>query len=943
MKHNFLRKISLLATCYVLGGLSLFAQKTTAPPIPLDPNVRTGTLENGLTYYVRHNQEPKDRASFYIVQNVGAVLENDNQNGLAHFLEHMAFNGTQNFPGKKVLKYLEKNGVAFGRNINAYTNVDETVYNLSNIPTSNENLLDSALLVLHDWSNYLSLENEEIDSERGVIREEWRTRRSGGMRVYLEQNKLLYKGSKYAKRDVIGDLDVINNFEYQVIKDFYHDWYRTDLQAIIVVGDIDAEKFENKIKKLFAHIPAVENPKERIYYDFPENEEPIVGVITDPEASRISFDVFYKHKAAPLDKKDLAYYRQQIISSLISTCLNDRYNELVQKGNPPFVYAYGAYYNRQVKLDVFQNSVSLKEDNIIGGIETMLKEAERLNRYGIVASELERAKTAMLSQTEKLYKERNKQNSDRLVREYQSHYLRNEPAPGIEFEYMAIQQLLPGIKIDELNAIAKSWMSKNNIVITLTAPEKEGLVLPNEKQLLDLLAQSKQKDLLAYEDKVISEPLLAKLPKAGKVVKEQNLKALEAVEWTLDNGAKVVVKKTNFKENEIRLSAFSKGGSSLYSAKDLPSIETLSSFITNFGIGKFDYVSLQKLLTGKEVRVSPYVSKLSEGISGSTAVKDFETLLQLVHMYFEQARFDQDAFTALKGRYLAYVANMGSDLNKVFRDSISLTASDHHPRTILFDTKMIEKLDFETMKKVYQERIADASDFTFVFVGNIDMEKAKPMIETYLGSIKSLKRSESWKDNGVDYPEKDTYNHFEREMETPKTSIHIDMHGDIEYSKENAMMMTFVSKLLSKRYLDTVREEEGGSYGVGVGASIDKFPQEEYNMVIQFDTDPAKADHLKKIVYQEVENLYKKGVEEEDLIEVKKNAIKERQENLRKNGYWLGAINRYYTYQEDFTSQEEFEKMIHSVSKEKVQNFAKKYFSSPKKIEVVMSPLKKAI
>lgn len=939
MSKNLFSQISLCAVLALTGTGMLSAQNDMNAKLPMDPNVRTGKLENGLTYYVRHNEEPKDRASFYIVQNVGAILEDDSQNGLAHFLEHMAFNGTKHFPGKGVLNYLEKYGIAFGRNINAYTSTDETVYNLSNVPTTNENLLDSTLLVLHDWSNYLSLEGEEIDSERGVIHEEWRTRRSGGMRVYLEKNKLIYQGSKYAKRDVIGDLDVIDNFDHQLIRDFYHDWYRTDLQAIIVVGDIDAAKMEMKIKELFAHIPAVENPEERVYFDVPDNKEPIVGVITDPEASRISFEIYYKHKATPFAEKNLNYYRKLLIENLYSSVMGDRYNELLQKGNAPFVIGYAAYYNKVRKMDVFQNGVTLKEDNILGGIEVLLQETERARRFGLVASELERAKTAMLSQMERAYKERNKQNNDRLVSGYQQNYLSNEPVPGIEFEFEAMKQLFPGISVEEVNAVSKEWITDENVVITLSAPEKEGLQLPTKEQLLAVVAKVKQMELKAYEDKVINEPLLSEQPKAGKVVKESNLKDLEATEWILSNGATIVVKKTDFKENEIRLQAFSKGGNSLYGVKDLPSAEMLGGFISNFGLGKFDQISLQKLLTGKEVKVSPYLGELSEGLNGNSSVKDFETLLQLVHMYFEQPRFDQEAFTALKGRYMAYVANMGADVNKAFGDSVSMISTNHHPRTILFNTDMINKLDFETMKRIYQDRFVDASDFTFVFVGNIDAEQAKPMIEAYLGSIKDIDREDNWKDNGVDYPEKDTYNHFDREMETPKTTIEIDFHGDIEYSKENSVLMDVVGKLLDKRYLEIIREKEGGSYGVRVGASVNKFPREEYKLVIRFDTDPAKAEKVKGIVYNEIQALFNEGVKEDDLHETKENLIKVRQENLRKNGYWLNAINHHYVYNESMLNLENYEKMINSITKEKVEKFAKKYFAAPAKIEVVMSPI----
>lgn len=675
-----------------------------------------------------------------------------------------------------------------------------------------------------------------------------------------------------------------------------------------------------------------------MYFDVPGNTEPVVGIITDPEVSNYKFDIFYKHKATPFAEKNMQYYRNTIISNLHSSILGNRLNELLQKGDAPFINSWGAYYNRARKLDVFHNSVTLKEDNLLGGVEIFLNEIERANRYGVVATELERAKIAMLSRIEKQYKDRNKQHNDKLVQGYKQNYLKNEPVPGIEFEFEAMKNLLPGIDAEEVNILSKDWMTKENVILTFTAPEKEGVVLPTEAQLLAVVEKVRNADLKPYEDKVITEPLIAELPKAGVVKEQLTLEDFEATEWTLANGATVVIKKTDFKENEIQLKAFSKGGNSLYNVEDLASAEMAGGFIANFGLGKFDQMSLKKLLTGKQVRVSPYIGELSEGFNGNSSVKDFETLLQLVHLYFEQPRFDEEAFTALKGRYMAYVANMGSNVNKAFSDSVSMTSTDHHPRTILFNTDMINKLDLATMKRVYQERFVDASDFTFVFVGNIDAEKAKPLIETYIGSIKDIDRKENWKDNGVSYLEKDTYNHFKREMETPKTTINIDFHGDINYSRENSLMMNVVAKLLSKRYLEVIREKEGGSYGVGVRAGVSKFPREEYNLLIRFDTDPAKADKLKGIVYDEVQNIFKEGVKEDDLHEVKENFIKERQENLRKNGYWMNVLNRYYVYDESIKSLVDYEKMINSISKEKVEAFAKKYFSKPAKIEVVMSP-----
>lgn len=907
--------------------------------LPLNPKVRQGVLDNGLTYYVMHNEEPKDRASFYIVQNVGAILENDAQNGLAHFLEHMAFNGTESYPEKGILEYLESYGVAFGRNINAYTSVDETVYNLSSVPVDNENLIDSTLLVLHDWSNYLLLTSEEIDSERGVIHEEWRTRHSGRMRIYLESSKYLYTGSKYAERDVIGSLDVIDNFDHQVIRDFYHDYYRTDLQAIIVVGDIDAEVIENKIKAKFAHIPAVNDPKPREYFDVPDNKQPIVGVVTDPEAANIQFSLYFKHKATAFDDKNMNYYREGLLESLYATMIGNRYSELVQTGNPPFINAYAAYYNRVRLMDVYNVGSALKEDHILGGIEAAMTENERVLRHGFEATELERAKVSLLSDYEKKFKERNKQNSDRIARELQRNYLVNEPIPGIEYEFDLAKKLLPQVSVEEVSALAKKWNTEENLVVILSGPEKEGLTYPSKEEILGVLAKVKQLDVAAYEDKVMDQPLVAEMPKAGKVLVNKTLDDFDATEWELENGAKVIIKTTDFKENEINLEVYSKGGSSLYDVADLPSAQMLGGFMGAFGIGEFDAVSLDKMLTGKVVKLTPVLGELSEGFRGSSSVQDFEILLQLVYLHFENPRFDEDAFNALKARYMAYVANMDADVNKAFGDTVSMVTSDYNERTILFNTKLIEKLDFAGMERIYKERFVDASDFTFVFVGNIKADEAKEMIEKYIGGIKSINRTETWKDNNVNYPKEDTYNAFVKEMKTPKTTIYIKLHGeDIEYTAENRIYLDVVSKLLSKRYLDVIREEEGGSYGVGVRGAVSHYPQEEYALTISFDTDPEKADKLKGMVYAEVEKLYTEDLKLDELEETKSNMLKVREENLRKNGYWMGALMHYYKHNETIVVPAAMEDIINDITPEKVQAFAKKYIGSTGKIEVVMSP-----
>jgi zinc protease len=935
-----MKKIIFICFIALLNTLNAQDSINLKENLPLNPDVRYGKLSNGITYYILHNEEPKNRASYYIVQNVGAILENDNQNGLAHFLEHMSFNGTENFPQKGILNYLESYGVAFGRNINAYTNVDETVYNLSGVPVNNNNLIDSTLLILHDWCNYLLLTDEEIDAERGVIREEWRTRHSGRMRIYLESNKYLFEGSKYAERDVIGSLDVINNFKYDVIRDFYHDYYRTDLQAIVVVGDINTDSIENKIKRIFSPIPAVENPKERKYYSVPDNKEPIVGVVTDAEVNAIRFNLYFKHKATPFAKKNMKYYRDGLLQTLYSRMINERYSELIQTGKPPFINAYAAYYNRVRLMDVYNISSTLKEDNILDGIRATLTENERVLRYGFTSSELNRAKTDIISSLEKLLKEKDKQNSDNLARELNSNYLTNEPVLNIEYEYNLIKELFKNIQVDEINSLAHKWNTKNNMVVILSGPTKDSLIFPTKKQLLSVIAEVKKDSTIkAYTDNVSDKPLVETKPISGKIIKEKNLSEFNAVEWTLSNGAKVVIQNTNFKKDEINIKVLSNGGSSLYPVKDLPSILMLSQFMNSFGVGSFSNTELKKTLTGKIVSISPYINTLYQGFNGSSSVKDFETLLQLLYLQFEKPRFDQDAFNALKERYTAYVKNIDADINKAFKDTINLTVTDYNKRTILFNSEMIKNIDFETIKRVYNECFSYANNYTFIFNGNIDPDKAKELIELYIGSIKSNNKNINWVDNNIDYPKNDVYKKFSKDMKTPKTTIYINMHGNkIKYNAENRIYMNIISELLDKKFTEIIREKEGGTYGVGVNASVTHYPKESYKLSIYFDTDPDKADKLKEIVYQEVEKLYKTGIDKTDLDEAKKNMLKVREENLRKNGYWINAILHYYKHNEITITKSSFEDIINDVTDEKIRKFAEKYFTKTGVIEVVMTP-----
>ena len=929
--------IGTIVLIVIVGlGILFTLSNGTSKELPINPKIKHGVLNNGLTYYVLKNQEPKGRASFYIVQNVGAILETDNQNGLAHFLEHMAFNGTENFPKKGILDYFEAYGVTFGRNINAYTKRNETVYNISDVPTSKQTVLDTALLVLHDWSNYLLLEDEEIDAERGVIHEEWRTRNTGKNRIYKEMCKLLYQGSKYAKRDVIGDTNVIDNFKHKLIREFYHDWYRTDLQAIIAVGDFNADTIEAKIKEMFSSIKAVKNPKERFYPEIPDNKKPIVGIITDPEAKGFGFELYFKHESVDNDNKNVEYFKQSLINRLYITMLNARYRELLQKGNPPFIFGFAFLNHNQPKLDVYRLATDLDGKNIKRGIKAILTENERVLRYGFVKTELSRAKIKMLSKYEKEYKERTKQGNDKLAHKIKDKYLTNEPCLGIEAEYELVKKLLPKIKLKELNTQSIKWNTNKNRVFILRGPEKEGLTYLSQKDIIEIYNRVKAVEIKPYSDGGVDKPMITKKLNTKKIIDSKKLNSFNAIEWTLENNAKVVIKTTDFKDDEILLKAYSVGGTSLYPDKDIPSASRVGYFASAFGLGKFDALSLEKKLTGKEVDLNPFIEELSEGFEGSSTVKDFETLLKLQYLMFEQPRFDSEAFDALKHRYVAYVANRGADLNRAFNDTIKMVTTNYNKRTWLFDSVLVNHFDFETMQKVYKERFIDASDFVFVFVGNINLEKAKPLIEKYIGNIKTINRKENWVDNNVNYPDSNIKKNFKVAMKTPKTSIYVDLHGKINYNEKNRIYAGIVKQLLAKKYTEIIREKEGGAYSVKVKSIVNHFPKEELSIIIKFDTDPDKEDKLKKIVYDEIENIYKNKVDTIDFKEVKENLIKIRQEDLRKNSYWINTILQYYIHKEELMNFEDFKIFVNSITCKEIQEFTKQFSSEAIKVEVIM-------
>lgn len=937
MRTTFFKLISL---SLLLGfGLSLSAQQ--AQPLPIDPKIRYGKLDNGLTYYIRANQKPKDRAEFYIAQNVGAILENDDQNGLAHFLEHMAFNGTKNYPGKGIINYFESIGVKFGANINAYTSLDETVYNLSDVPTMRESVIDSALLVLHDWSSFILLEGDEIDSERGVIREEWRTGAGAERRMWKEANKLKYPGSQYAKRDVIGDTAVINNFTHKTIRDFYHKWYRPDLQAILVVGDVDVDKIEAKIKAMFADIPRKENAGERPIHPIFDNEEPIIALVKDPEASMTRIELEYKHNVVPTEiKLSMGGYFFGIANSLISTMMGNRFDEITQQADAPFVGGY-AYYGELVKSkDAFQLLAVPKEGFEMNGLKALLLEAEKVKRFGFTNSELERAKTDLLKGIEKAYNERENQKNNVLVKEYVRHFLNQEVIPGIEWEYQTLQALLPQLTVDRINEMAKSYITDNNLIVSFMSPDKEAVKVPSKDQILLAIEDSKKAELTAKAEEDMNKPLIKKAPKAGKVKKISVNATFGTTEWVLSNGVKVVFKPTKFKQDEILFNAFSEGGlSKVSNVADLPSAMFASSIMSNNGLGEYTQIELSKLLTGKIAAVSPSISSYEEALSGNSSVSDFETLMQLIYLHFTAPRKDDNAFKALINSYRASMANSASDPRKAFSDSINTLVNNRHPRTILMSLEMLDQVDQDKALAIYKERFAVPADFTFVFTGNIDPANndVKKVITTYLGGLKTKKTKEKFTDNNIRKAKGKVSNEFRKEMKIQKASNFILYSAQLPYNMNNRTTLTAIGSILSMRYLESIREKEGGSYGVGVRGGMSNQPIDEATLVMQFDTDPQKQARLMEIIHAEVDEIVNNGPRADDLQKVKENMLKKHIEDVAENRWWQAAVTRFY--QDRLNLVTDYKASVEALTSESVQATLKTIVSQQNIIEVVMKPV----
>jgi len=916
-----MKKLLLFALALIATGA--FAQQM--PPTPLDPNVRIGKLDNGMTYYIRHNEKPEQRADFYIAQKVGSVLENEEQRGLAHFLEHMAFNGTTNLPGMTLREYLQSRGIKFGENLNAGTGIDQTVYMVTNVPTTLPGLVDTCLLILHDWSSFIALEEKEIDNERGVILEELRTREDATQRIREKILPIMYPNSPYANRLPGGLPEVIANFKYKTLRDYYHKWYRPDLQGLIIVGDVDVDAIEKRIKEMFADIKAPKNPAPRPRFEIADNEEPIVAIASDPEETSYTVNIYYKHDATPDSlKNNMGYWVEQYVLGLVTEMQINRLEELTQKANPPFVYGYSYYssYFISPTKDAWTSMAMAKDmSGIDEALTALVTENKRMQQHGFTASEYERAKADFLKRMESQYNERNNTEISRYVQECLQNFLSNEPMMGIETEYMLCQQIAPNLPLEAINMMVKELIPENNLVITVTAPEKEGETLPTKEEILKIYNAAMNADVEPYKEEVFDGPIVEKMPKAGKIKSEKAYPVFDATVMTLSNGMKVIYKKTTFKEDEIRFSAISDGGISVLPQEDFITLQSLDELVNIGGVGNFSATDLPKVLAGKKVSVSPYIDNYDEGMSGSCSPKDLETMMQLIYLYFTAPRADEEAFQSHIQRTKAALENAELNPMITFSDSLIKVMYNNHPLRMRTKAADLDKIDYKKAMEMYKDRFSDPNNFTFYFVGNIDVDQFKPLVEQYLASLKKSKRSETWKDINLSLTEKSESCRFTKQMQNPKTTIYMVINGDMDYNYRNQIYMEALGDVMDIYYTRTIREEEGGTYGVSTFGRLSDKPKDAYMFLIAFETNVEMTDKLISKVHEGLEDIAKNGPAQDDLNKVIENLYKKRAENLQENRFWANAIKTYD--RDNYNIISDFDAIVKSITPQTIADFMK--------------------
>ena len=913
-------------------------------PMPVDDAVRVGKLDCGLTYYIRHNDYPEHRVNFYIAQRVGSIQEEESQRGLAHFLEHMAFNGSEHFngEGKSIIDYTRSLGVAFGKDLNAYTSIAETVYNINDVPSTRQSAIDSCLLILKDWSNGLLLTDEEIDKERGVIHEEWRLRRSAQQRMLENQLETLYPGSKYGKRMPIGLMEIVDNFPYQVLRDYYHKWYRPDNQALVIVGDVDVDHIEAQIKDLFKDCVLDPNAAQVVPEPVPDNEQPIIVIDKDKEQQYSQVTVMFKHETMPKEmKSDMSYLIVDYAKSMMSNMLNERLSEKAQEPDCPFLqaYAYDGNYLFANTMDAFTLGIMPKEGQTEAATQAVVTEAMRAAKHGFTATEYERAKEEYISQLEKQYNERNKISNARLAAQYYRNYLDNEPMPSIEQEYQIMNMVAPQLPVEVINQMLPELITTDgkNLVVMNFNQEKEDAVYPTAEGLKAAVDNGLNAQVEAYVDNVKQEPLITKLPKKGKIKKESENTTLGYKELELSNGARVILKKTDFKENEIRMTAFQRGGSSLYGEKDWANTGLLSAAVMMSGLGNFSNTELQKAMAGKQANVTLSMDTYEDELSGNSTVKDLETLFQLTYLKFTAINKDEKNFNQFMGQIENALKNRDLDPETVFEDSVSYILANHNWRDKPFTVEALKDVNYDRMLQIAKERTANAANYTFIFVGAFDEAVIRPYIEQYIASLPAQKGKKS---NFVDvesHPVGQTITHFTRKSETPKAVAQIYWYdAKTPYTLENQIKANILGQVLGKIYLQKIREDESAAYSAGARGWSTYEGNNFFTAVMAYcPMKPEKADVAIRIMNEEMVNACN-SIDETTLKEIKELFVKDMQTSFKENGYWVRNIHNYlFTGYDGHTGIID---IVNAQTPESIAAFARQLMSAGNKVEVVMLP-----
>ncbi len=932
-------KRTLLLLHALLLAVLTNAQPAAEAPLPFHPEMRQGALDNGLQYFIMPHAEPEGRAELRLALRAGSLQEDPDQLGLAHFIEHMAFNGTEHFAKNELIDYLESTGMRFGADLNAYTSFEQTVY-LLQVRTDSLPELETGLLILQDWASGLSFDTTEIDKERGVVISEWRSSLSASQRLQQKYLPVLYQDSRYAERLPIGDPELIKTADYATIRRFYNDWYRPDLMAVVAVGDFDPEWMEQEIKTRFGRLENPPAPRPRRNYPMPGHDSTLFAIHTDPEAAFTRVQVIFKHPGESLPVATRKDARKQLIHSLYNGMLNSRLFEVQQQADPPFTFAYSGYGSNVGHLATYATYAFTQKGGAGRGIEAVLRETMRARQHGFTATELERQKKEILRAVEKAAREQDKIKSERLADRAVRFFIEKTPLMSARQRLELYRELLPTITLQEINPLPRQWLTPDNRVVIVTGPEDPDAPLPSRAEMQALLDRLKNLELPPYEDEVTDAPLLAEIPAPTPVVSVEKTPSLGLEEWELPNGLTVVLKPTDFKNDEILMTAFSPGGHSLYSEEDYFSTGAAARLVDLGGLGAFNLTSLQKKLAGKNVSAGPYIDELYEGINGNCAPEDLETLLKLTYLYFTQPRKDSTALLSYLSRQRSIFENLTADPYYYFAEVKSAIKYDNHPRRRLTQPEDLERISLDRAYDIYQERFANAGDFTFFFVGNFEPDAIRPLITAYLGNLPAKKRTENWRDVGADLIPGPLDTTIVR-GQAPKAILEMVYHGDFDYDRrKNRYHFYSLVELLRQNLRERLREDEGGVYGVRISGFAAPYPDPRYRLTISFNADPERMDSLLAATREEIEKIKKTGADAATLKKIKEIQLEDRTQNLRENGFWLGQLAARYRNEVPLESiqLENYQTLVEGLSGEDLKKAAAMYLKEESKLQLVLRP-----